>query len=55
MTDMNWCDIFIAIFIATFIVLFDGNRLKPNTGAGLQPFSKPTNFQVCYENCEISA
>ena len=43
------------IFIATFIAPFDGNRLKPNTGLGLSPFTTPIDFSVCYENCESIA
>ena len=46
-------EIFTATFIATFIATFDENRLKPNRSQGLSPFSKPIDFSVCYENCEI--
>ena len=34
------------IFIATFIAPFDENRLKPNTGQGLSPFTTPTDFSA---------
>ena len=48
MTDIDRCK----IFIATFIAPFDENRLKPNRGEGLSPFTTPIDFSVCYENCE---
>ena len=43
MTAIDRCEIFIATFIAT---LFDENRLKPNTGAGLSPFTTPIDFSA---------
>ena len=50
MTDIDRCEIFIATFtatfIATFIAPFDENRLKPNTGAGLSPFTTPIDFST---------
>ena len=52
MTAIDRCKIFIAIFIATFIVPFDENRLKPNRSQGLSPFTTPIDFLFCYENCE---
>ena len=52
MSDIGRCEIFIATFIATFIAPFDENRLKPNHGEGLSPFTTPIDFSVCYENCE---
>ena len=55
MIHIDRCEIFIATFIATFIAPFDGNRLKPNTGQGLSPFTTPIDFSVCYENCESIA
>ena len=54
MTHIDRCEFFIAIFIAAFIVPFDGNHLKPNRGKGLSPFMFPTDFSICYENCENS-
>ena len=42
MTDIDQCK----TFIATFIVLFDENRLKPNTGQGLSPFTTPIDFSA---------
>ena len=42
MTDIDRCEIFIATFIATF----DENRLKPNTGQGLSPFTTPIDFST---------
>ena len=44
MTDIDRCEIFIATFIATFIAPFDENRLKPNRGEGLSPFTTPIDF-----------
>ena len=52
MSDIGRCEIFIATFTATFIAPFDENRLKPNHGEGLSPFTTPIDFSVCYENCE---
>ena len=46
MTDIDQCKTFIATFIATFIVPFDENRLKPNTGQGLSPFTTPIDFSA---------
>ena len=46
MTDIDRCEIFIATFIATFIAPFDENRLKPNTGQGLSPFTTPIDFSA---------
>ena len=42
MTDIDRCEIFIATFIATF----DENRLKPNHGKGLLPFTMPIDFSA---------
>ena len=42
MTDINRCE----IFIATFIAPFDENRLKPNRGEGLSPFTTPIDFSA---------
>ena len=46
MTDIDQCEIFIATFIATLTAIFDENRLKPNTGAGLSPFTTPIDFST---------
>ena len=46
MTAIDRCEIFIATFIATLIAIFDENRLKPNTGAGLSPFTTPIDFSA---------
>ena len=46
MTDIDRCEIFIATFIATLIAPFDENRLKPNTGQGLSPFTTPIDFSA---------
>ena len=46
MTDIDPCEIFIATFIATFIAPFDENRLKPNPGQGLSPFTTPIDFSA---------
>ena len=42
MTAIDRCD----IFIATLIVPFDENRLKPNRGEGLSPFTTPIDFSA---------
>ncbi len=52
MTDRDPCEIFIATFIATFIARCDENRLKPNRGQGLSPFTHLLISRICYENCE---
>ena len=44
MTDRDRCEIFIATFIATFIARCDENRLKPNRGQGLSPFTTLIDF-----------
>ena len=44
MTAIDQCEIFIATFIATLTTIFDENRLKPNRGEGLSPFSTPIDF-----------
>ena len=46
MTAIDRCEIFIATFIATLIAPFDENRLKPNRGEGLSPFTTPIDFSV---------
>ena len=52
MTDIDGREIFIATFIATFIVPFDENPRKPNIHQGLSSFTTPIDFRICYENCE---
>ena len=46
MSDIGRCEIFIATFIAAFIAPFDENRLKPNRGQGLSPFTTPIDFSA---------
>ena len=53
MTDIDRCEIFIATFIATLIIPFDENRLKPNTWSGVYRLSRHLLIsRLCYENCE---
>ena len=46
MTGIDQCEIFIATFIATFIVPFAENRLKPNHSQDLLPFTTPIDFSA---------
>ena len=46
MTAIDRCEIFIATFIATLHSTLDENRLKPNTGEGLSPFTTPIDFSA---------
>ena len=46
MTDIDRCEIFIATFIATLTAIFEENRLKPNRGESLSPFTTPIDFSA---------
>ena len=48
--DIDQCKIFIAIFITTFIVPFDENRLKPNGYKGLFFSRYPLISRLFYES-----